>query len=70
VFGHWFETVFGAQPDALKRLDHAGEIGEAMESCAAGRGAIACGSSVPPAGPVLQQPAPVGAWRGAGFAGC
>jgi DNA-binding transcriptional LysR family regulator len=40
VFGHWFETVFGAQPDALKRLDHAGEIEEAMESCAAGRGAI------------------------------
>jgi DNA-binding transcriptional LysR family regulator len=40
VFGHWFETVFGAQPDALRRLDHAGEIEEAMESCAAGRGAI------------------------------
>jgi DNA-binding transcriptional LysR family regulator len=40
VFGHWFETVFGTQPDALRRLDHAGEIEEAMESCAAGRGAI------------------------------
>ncbi len=40
VFGHWFETVFGAQPDGLQRLDHAGEIEEAMESCAAGRGAI------------------------------
>jgi len=40
VFGHWFETVFGAQPDGLRRLDHAGEIEEAMESCAAGRGAI------------------------------
>ncbi|WP_454760145.1 LysR family transcriptional regulator [Caulobacter segnis] len=40
VFGHWFETVFGRQPDALRRLDHTGEIEEAMESCAAGRGAI------------------------------
>jgi DNA-binding transcriptional LysR family regulator len=40
VFGHWFEAVFGAQPDGLRRLDHAGEIEEAMESCAAGRGAI------------------------------
>lgn len=40
VFGHWFETVFGRQPDSLRRLDHAGEIEEAMESCAAGRGAI------------------------------
>jgi DNA-binding transcriptional LysR family regulator len=40
VFGHWFETVFGAQPPTLRRLDHAGEIEEAMESCAAGRGAI------------------------------
>jgi DNA-binding transcriptional LysR family regulator len=40
VFGHWFETVFGRQPDSLRRLDHTGEIEEAMESCAAGRGAI------------------------------
>ncbi|MBO9560970.1 MAG: LysR family transcriptional regulator [Caulobacter sp.] len=40
VFGHWFETVFAAQPDSLRRMDHAGEIEEAMESCAAGRGAI------------------------------
>lgn len=40
VFGHWFETVFGRQPDALRRLDHTGEIEEAVESCAAGRGAI------------------------------
>lgn len=40
VFGHWFETVFGRQPDGFRRLDHAGEIEEAMESCAAGRGAI------------------------------
>ncbi len=40
VFGHWFETVFGGQPDSLRRLDHTGEIEEAMESCAAGRGAI------------------------------
>lgn len=40
VFGHWFETVFGRQPDSLRRLDHTGEIEEAIESCAAGRGAI------------------------------
>lgn len=40
VFGHWFETVFGGQPASLRRLDHTGEIEEAMESCAAGRGAI------------------------------
>jgi len=40
VFGHWFETIFGRQPDSLRRLDHTGEIEEAMESCAAGRGAI------------------------------
>lgn len=40
VFGHWFETVFGRQPDSLRRLDHTGEIEEAIESCATRRGAI------------------------------
>jgi DNA-binding transcriptional LysR family regulator len=40
VYARWFESALGRQPASLRRGDHFGELEEAMESAAFGRGLV------------------------------